>query len=170
MLGVRACSSGEILDPCHGVMLLKTIGGIEMVDVEAGGSGSSPVKVDDHLVVREIREEGVLVVGITGRITSTNSFDFSVLLESMLLDDDPALILDFEHLSYISSAGLRIVILMSKKLDKRGGRVGICGLKGVAQEVFHISGLDRIIPIYASRSKAMEEMLGAVESSSSGDS
>ena len=170
MLGVRACSSGEILDPCHGVMLLKTIGGIDMVDVEAGGSGSSPVKVDDHLVVREIREEGVLVVGITGRITSTNSFDFSVLLESMLLDDDPALILDFEHLSYISSAGLRIVILMSKKLDKRGGRVGICGLKGVAQEVFHISGLDRIIPIYASRSKAMEEMLGAVESSSSGDS
>ena len=119
-----------------------------------------PLKVDDSLVVRECRDGGVLVVAFTGRVTGANSEDLQVVLTGMLLDEDPAVIMDFEYLSYISSAGLRIMILMSKKMARRGGRMGICNLRGVALEVFHISGLDRVMSVYDTRADAVAGVLG----------
>ena len=73
----------------------------------------------------------------------------------MIKASDSAVILDFEQLSYISSAGLRVVLLAAKELRKQNKQFGVCSLAGSILEVFKISGFDQIIPVHASQSEAI---------------
>ena len=55
---------------------------------------------------------------------------------------------------YISSAGLRIVLLAAKRMKSAGGRLVLCSLNPQIAEVFDISGFTRILDILPSRDAA----------------
>ena len=61
------------------------------------------------------RKGEILIAGLVGRVDSSNANDFQKLMESEIAPKYKVLIMDFEQLSYISSAGLRVVVIMAKK-------------------------------------------------------
>ena len=63
--------------------------------------------------------------------------------------------LDLEHLSYISSAGLRVILLVAQQLQGRAVKFSVCSLPESVREVFQISGFDQIISTYATRASAL---------------
>jgi anti-anti-sigma factor len=63
---------------------------------------------------------------------------------------------NLEKLDYISSAGLRVLLLVAKKLQANAGELRICSLNAIVKEVFDISGFDMILPVSASESEALE--------------
>ena len=65
------------------------------------------------------------------------------------------LVLDLEHLSYISSAGLRVILLVAQQLQGRAVKFGVCSLPESVREVFQISGFDQIISTYTTRDSAL---------------
>ena len=65
------------------------------------------------------------------------------------------MILDLQNLSYISSAGLRVILLISKQLQGKGATFGVCSLSNAISEVFQISGFDKIIPTHAAQADAL---------------
>ncbi len=67
-------------------------------------------------------------------------------------------IVDFEELDYISSAGLRSILVTAKKLKSTNGKLLLTKLKDVVKEVFEISGFSKIIPIYDSMDAALEQI------------
>ena len=67
------------------------------------------------------------------------------------------LLLDFADLVYISSAGLRIVLL-AKRMKSAGGRLVLCSLNPQIAEVFDISGFNRILDILPSRDAALSNL------------
>ena len=69
-------------------------------------------------------------------------------------------ILDLEQLSYISSAGLRVILMTAKGLERREVKFGICSLSESIQEVFQISGFDKIIPVNSSQAEAIQALAG----------
>ena len=56
-------------------------------------------------------------------------------------------VLDFADLEYLSSAGLRSILALAKKVAPLGGKVVICGAKGTAREIFEISGFATMFPM-----------------------
>ncbi len=56
-----------------------------------------------------------------------------------------SLVLDLEKIDYISSAGLRAVLVAAKRLQEMDGRLVVCSLRGIVLEVFGMSGFDQII-------------------------
>lgn len=56
------------------------------------------------------------------------------------------LVLDFEELEYVSSAGLR-VILKAQKLMNAVGKMTICHVNESIMEIFEITGFDSILSI-----------------------
>lgn len=64
------------------------------------------------------------------------------------------LILDLGKCEYISSAGLRSILKVAKAVRNNGGEVRVAGLRGLALEVYTISGFDKIIPSFDSVSSA----------------
>ena len=104
----------------------------------------------------EGRSGGVLVVALRGRLDTTTSPD----LEKRLLGHVDAgarqVVLDLEGIEYISSAGLRVLLLVAKKLRTGGGDVVLCALGPAVRQVFELAGFLSIFPIEPSRAAAVE--------------
>lgn len=101
------------------------------------------------------RDGATLILKADGRVDGTNATQFQDDLKQHIAAEDRAVILDFEELSYISSAGLRVILLVTKSLRDRNARFAVCNLSESIREVFSISGFDQIIPVHADQSAAI---------------
>ncbi len=101
------------------------------------------------------REGGAVIARANGRIDSSNSREFHSGLEAVVTHDDSAVVLNFEDVSYISSAGMRVILLAAKSLQSSGTKFALCSMDEPIREVFKISGFDKIIPIHGSQSEAL---------------
>jgi anti-anti-sigma factor len=108
----------------------------------------------------ERREEGTVIAKTEGRVDGSNASEFHSALESAISPDDHTVILDFEDLSYISSAGLRVILLVAKELRDRDSKLAVCSLPNSIREVFAISGFDKIIATHASQAEAIAALKG----------
>lgn len=100
-------------------------------------------------------KDEVLVAKADGRIDGTNAQEFQKELETGVDTNARVVILDLEHISYISSAGLRVILLTAKSLLKKNAKFAVCSLSAQIREVFEISGFDKIISVYASQAEAI---------------
>lgn len=82
----------------------------------------------------------ILIVRPGGRLDSSSSPELERLLTEQLDTGCKRLVLDFSRLEYISSAGLRVVLLAGKKLRASQGRMVLVGLQEMVREVFDMSG------------------------------
>lgn len=82
------------------------------------------------------------VLSVSGRIGHDNAEAFRVALEPHLARcsaHGEALVLDLSGLEYISSAGLRVLMLAAREAKRNGGRIAVAALQPVVQEIFEIS-------------------------------
>ena len=106
------------------------------------------------------RDGDTLVAMAEDRVDGTNASEFQQALEAAINDADRIVILDCDQLSYISSAGLRVILLTARALQRQNSKFAVCSLSEQIREVFEISGFDKIIPVHATRADA----LGALSS------
>ncbi len=100
-------------------------------------------------------EDGVLIAEAVGRLDGTTSRQFEDQLKEAIGSEKCAVVIDFQDLEYISSAGLRVVLLLAKTINARGAKLALCSLSEPIMSVFKISGFDRIIPISEDRAGAL---------------
>jgi anti-anti-sigma factor len=68
-------------------------------------------------------------------------------------------VLDFAGVDYISSAGLRVLMLAAKDARAAGGKIAVAALQPLVNEIFQISRFDKVLPCHAS----VDEAVAAVE-------
>lgn len=101
------------------------------------------------------RHGSVLAIKAEGRIDGSNAADFLKSVEGVIDQNDTGVILDFSDLNYISSAGLRIILLIAKDLRQRSVMFAVCSLSSSVAEIFMISGFDQIIDLHADSAAAI---------------
>lgn len=101
------------------------------------------------------RQDDVLTADVGGRIDGSNAVEFEAAIRAAIMESDRAVIMDFEKLSYISSAGLRVILLVAKFLQNRDTKLVLCSLSDPVREVFEISGFDKILPVLPTRADAL---------------
>lgn len=89
-----------------------------------------------------------LIIAIQGRLDVMNAPRFEAMLMEELQRGETDFILDLTKLDYISSAGLRTLLVMAKRIQAQQGRLLLCGLGGGVQEVFEVSGFSKIFTCY----------------------
>ena len=105
--------------------------------------------------IKTEEENGTLVVQVDGRIDGATAPEFENTVKSVISEDNLAVIVNFEGVSYISSAGLRAVLLVAKQLSQTNTKFALYSLGDLTREVFEISGFDRIIQIHGSKDEAL---------------
>jgi anti-anti-sigma factor len=105
--------------------------------------------------------DDVCVVRPEGRLDSATGPAFENDLLGQIDSGRLRLLLDFSDLQYISSAGLRIVLLAAKRMKTAGGRLALCSLNPQIAEVFEISGFSRILDIHPSPDTALSTLNAA---------
>jgi anti-sigma B factor antagonist len=69
--------------------------------------------------------------------------------------DVPKVLIDFGNVEFISSAVLGKLIKLNGRLQTRDGELRLSSLNDRLQEVFHITGLDRLFNIHEERDEAI---------------
>lgn len=95
------------------------------------------------------------VLAPAGRLDATTSPAFEREMLEELTRSPHGLVMDFSALGYVSSAGLRVVLLAAKKVKAQGGVFVLCGLAPTIAEVFRVSGFLSILAVEPDRAAAL---------------
>ena len=97
--------------------------------------------------IQEQRQGEVIVLGPVGRLDSLNCREFeSHLLNA--LNESGKVVVDCTALVYISSAGLRVLLVAAKQARAINGQLSLAALQDNPREVFDISGFSAIFSIH----------------------
>lgn len=107
------------------------------------------------MILNTATANGTIILQPDGRIDGSNAYEFQSSIDDAVEDDYNAVILDLSDLSYISSAGLRVILLLAKNLRSRNAQLVLCSIADTVRDVFEISGFGKIIPTYDSQEEAI---------------
>lgn len=109
----------------------------------------------------ERRYADVRVATISGRVDHAAAESFRTLLWPQLEscgEGRDRLVLDLSGLEYISSAGLRVLMLAAREVKTRNGRVVVAGLQPVVKEIFDISRFNLLFTVFVDVPAALSEL------------
>jgi anti-anti-sigma factor len=98
--------------------------------------------------LKETRAGDALVAAATGRIDLSNADSFRDALSASLAKAKTALILDLSGVDYISSAGLRALMIVFKAAKTENKAFGIAELQPLLVEIFTISRFNQVFALF----------------------
>src|SRR5215470_14746293 len=119
--------------------------------------------------VRQIAN--VALIRVEGRIDHTTAKAFEEALSPHVTGctgDDKKLLLDFSGVTFISSAGLRVLMVAAKQCRKQNGKMVLASLQPVIQEIFQISRFDSLFEVFPTVRAALEAISPAAASAYDG--
>jgi anti-anti-sigma factor len=103
----------------------------------------------------EQKKGAVVLLALNGRLDASTSSKLEEKLLGLIDHGEKQIVMNLEQLDYISSAGLRVLLMAAKKLKVASGKIVLASLKDQIREVFEIAGFSAIFPIFASESEAL---------------
>jgi anti-anti-sigma factor len=110
----------------------------------------------------ERRAGKTVVLAPAGRIDMATADIFRerlIPLISSAAAGGESVVLDFSGVDYISSAGLRVLMLAAKQARSANGRIAIAALQPLVNEIFQISRFDKVLACHG----AVQDALAAVD-------
>jgi anti-anti-sigma factor len=106
----------------------------------------------------ELHEEalgGVTALAVNGRLDNVSAPALGSRLEAAMAEPGSRLVLDFDRLDYISSAGFRVLLVAAKAAETEGRRLVLCGLRGPVRQLFDLGGFLDLFNIAHTRDEAI---------------
>jgi anti-sigma B factor antagonist len=92
------------------------------------------------------RSEDKTILAINGKLSVTTADEFNAAVEEAQ-GESQALVLDFKDLSYMASAGLRVLVAAQKRAKAAGGTLTLINVVKDVMEVLEVTGLDEALDI-----------------------
>ena len=105
---------------------------------------TNDIVADDHIVVR-----------VLGKLDVVAAKEFEARLSAHINGPQSLIVLDFSGCDYISSAGLRGVLIGAKKSKAAQTTLVLTGMNAMVREVFRVSGFDKMLSIEPDVSAAL---------------
>jgi anti-anti-sigma factor len=102
----------------------------------------------------------VRIVVPIDRIDSKTAKAFEESLMGEIASGNKAVLVDFIKLTYISSAGLRVLLMAAKRLKAASGGFSLCSVNANIREVLDVSGFSKILDIQADRAAGLAKLGG----------
>ena len=106
--------------------------------------------------ISEDRKADALILALSGKLDATTAKTFEEKILAVIDSGTQRLVLDLSQLEYVSSSGLRVLLLAAKRLRGTDGKIVLCALKDQIRQVFDLAGFSSILPIYGSRDEAIK--------------
>ena len=100
----------------------------------------------------------VVVFKVKGRLDALTSPDFEAKCLQWIDGGDSRFAVDLGELEYISSAGIRAILLVTKKLKSLEGELVFASISGMVEKVFNIAGLPALFTMYPTLDEALTHL------------
>lgn len=105
-----------------------------------------------------------IVAAPAGRVDHRSAVDFEMALAPLLTQvgsNRGALVLDFSEVDYISSVGLRVLMIAAQQVRTQQARLSVAALQAVVAEIFAISRFNKILVVCSTLEDALAYSSGA---------
>ena len=110
------------------------------------------------------------LVSVRGRVDHTNSERFQQALNAAAgeVPRGGGMVVDLGGIDFITSAGLRALLLAQRTVSAAGSKLVVCGVEGVVREVFRIARFDVLLSVSPSTEQAVAQVSPAAAEAYSG--
>ena len=102
--------------------------------------------------------EKAVLLKVSGRMDAENAHEFEEACDQWIIKGTRHLIAELDELQYVSSMGLRSFLAVAQKLQSNSGSLILCGLKGLPRQVFEMTRLIGVFPVYESAQEAIAKL------------
>jgi len=106
--------------------------------------------------INEKKTESCIIIGIVGRLDTTNYGILEKKLKDLIDGRQYRILVDCSKMDYVSSSGLRILLMTLKSISQTNGKFVLCSLQENIKEIFEISGFNSIFEIYPTQVEALK--------------
>jgi anti-anti-sigma factor len=103
-------------------------------------------------------QDDVHHIQLGGRLDSNTSSTLESLLPTVFQQEGTLALMDCTALDYVSSAGLRVVLMAAKRARQIQGRLVLFGLNPKVREVFEVSGFLKILHVADDANSALQSL------------
>ena len=112
------------------------------------------------MTIAHQRVDDVHVFDLQGQLNSGNAAAAESDILAQVTGGARKVVLDLTALDYISSAGLRVLLVTAKRLKQAGGKLVLAGMQPHVREVFDVSGFLAILNVVPDRPSALGQFAG----------
>jgi anti-sigma B factor antagonist len=91
-------------------------------------------------------QDGVQILEVAGRLDASTSPTLQARFEGLASPEKRLFVLDLRGVDYVSSGGLRVLLVMTKQLTALGGGIALINLHPFVEDLLRLSGFHTLIP------------------------
>ena len=108
--------------------------------------------------MEEEKKGDILILRVGGRLDAVSSPQLEKkVMASIDAGDNSQVLMNFEKVEYLSSAGMRLLLSTTKKMKSKNGKFVLSNIADGVMEVIKMAGFDHILNIRASEEEALKE-------------
>jgi anti-anti-sigma factor len=111
--------------------------------------------------IADARVNGIVAVAPAGRIDSSTAPVLEQHLLGLLAGGERRIVVDFSGVDYISSAGLRVMLVLARRVRDANGQLGLCAMGDAVRQVFQLAGFLPLFTVQDSRAAAVQQIAGS---------
>lgn len=113
--------------------------------------------MDGVIDVKEDRNGDILILRFKGRLDALSTPETEKTVFNYIASGQSNLLLDFSGVDYISSAGMRMLLAITKKLKTVSGQLVVCSITTNVMDVFKMSGFDHVLELTRSEKEGISK-------------
>lgn len=107
------------------------------------------------MLVTKEEKNSALILRLEGRLDATTSIQLENVLNDAIANKQTQLVIDFSGIEYLSSAGMRVLLSMTKRLKGMDGSFKLFAIHDDVMEIIRLAGFETILQIYPDEAKAL---------------
>ena len=120
--------------------------------------------------ITECKTADIVTLSLAGKLDTTSAKAFEEKFLTQIESGNRRFVIDLSELEYIGSAGLRVFVVASKRLNGANGKIVLCGFTKTipyhtlnrptdpVREVFDIAGFSSLFATYGSQDEAIKDL------------
>ena len=109
-------------------------------------------------IFQSTSDTGILTLTMSGRLDADTTERFGEVLNGCIEKGDHKIILDIAGVDYVSSVGLRALMVGAKRVSPLGGKIVICAPHARVLKLLELAGFTSILTIANTRDEALERL------------
>jgi len=106
----------------------------------------------------EDTNQNILLLRLKGKINSLTSAELDTELTRKIQNGHVNLILDFAHIDFVSSLGLRVLLVAQNRVSHKNGNIHLLNVQDKIKEIFDIAGFSKLFGFSNDEAEAVKKL------------
>lgn len=115
--------------------------------------------VEGTISLKEESSGDILIITMNGRLDALTSPQAEKQVFDLINRGEHKVLFDFSGVDYLSSAGMRMLLSVAKKLKSLSGKLVISDIQPNVIDILQMAGFDHVLDIAASRKDGLQKLV-----------